>query len=320
MRIVFMGTPDFAVESLSSLIKAGHDISAVVTAPDKPAGRGLELKESAVKQFAKNNSIRVLQPLKLKDPDFRNELIKINADLFVVVAFRMLPEDIWSLPPMGTINLHASLLPQYRGAAPINWAIINGEEITGATTFFINNEIDKGKIIYFEKEPISKTMTAGDLHDILMKKGAELLVKTVNDIENKCIETISQDELIIPDEELKTAPKLSREICKIDWNHKVEGIYNQIRGLNPYPAAWTTFFNNEKNEAVDIKLFSCEIIDGRHNSNYGKIISDNKEYLYITADGGLINVLELQPQGKKRMFINDFLKGFRNADSWQIKM
>ena len=314
-----MGTPEFAVASLAELINNGIDVCAVVTAPDKPAGRGLELKESAVKQFAKSKDLQVLQPAKLKDESFLNELKKINADLFVVVAFRMLPEEVWSLPPSGTINLHASLLPQYRGAAPINWAIINGEKKTGVTTFFINHEIDKGKIIHFEETLLDSLITAGELHDKLMIQGARLLSKTVSEIWSNNISTISQEELIIPDEELKKAPKLTREICKIDWTKKIEDIYNLIRGLNPYPAAWTSLYHEKNNETLDLKIFQCEIIDGRHSTETAKIITDGSDFMYITADGGLLNVLEIKPQGRKKMNIQDFLRGFRNLEEWIIK-
>ncbi len=313
-----MGTPDFAVESLSVLMNAGQDICAVVTSPDKPAGRGLAIKESAVKQFAKRLSVPILQPARLKDESFLKELQNLKADLFVVVAFRMLPEEVWNMPPRGTINLHASLLPDYRGAAPINWAIINGEKTTGVTTFFIEKEIDKGNIIDFEKTDIQSSYTVGELHDILMKKGSELLLKTVRSIEQGNMHSISQQELAIPEQELKKAPKLSREICKIDWSKKAEDIYNHIRGLNPYPAAWTMLYNKEKKEKLLLKLFATEIIDGRHNSTPGKIITDHKTYLYITADGGLLNILEVQPEGRKKLTIQDFLRGFREIDKWEI--
>ena len=318
MRIVFMGTPEFAVESLNALIKAGNDVCAVVTVPDKPAGRGLLPRKSEVKKFAEVKGLPVLQPVKLKDENFISELRKFNADLFVVVAFKLLPEVIWQMPKKGTINLHASLLPDYRGAAPINWAIINGEKITGITTFFIEKEIDIGKIIHYEEVSINETDNAGVLHNLLMKKGAGLLVKTVNSIEKENYQPISQQQLIVPGKKLKTAPKITRNTCKINWKLKVNDIYNHIRGLSPYPAAWTFLENKSTGKNITIKIFSAEIIDGRHNSAFGEIISDGNNYMYITCDGGIISITELQSEGRKRMCIADFLRGFRRIDEWKI--
>lgn len=320
MKIVFMGTPEFAVESLEIIVKAGIEVCAVVTAPDKPAGRGLELRKSAVKIFAEKNNLPVLQPIRLKDEVFIKQLKNFHADLFVVVAFRMLPEEIWQMPAKGTVNLHASLLPQYRGAAPINWAIINGEKLTGLTTFFIEKEIDMGKIIYFEEISLEPHYNAGILHDILMRKGAALLLKTVESINSGEYSTLAQKEFIIPDQELKTAPKLTRENCKIDWQNKIESIHNHIRGLSPYPGSWTLFKNNLTNEEISVKIFNSEVIDGRHNSDVGKFISDSKNYLYITCDGGLLSILELQPEGRKKISIAEFLRGFRGINDWQIKV
>lgn len=320
MRIVFMGTPEFSVESLDSLIKSGFEVSVVVTVPDKPAGRGLTLRKSAVKIYAEKNNLPVLQPVRLKDESFLAELKSYNADLFVVVAFRMLPAEVWQMPSKGTINLHASLLPQYRGAAPINWAIIKGEKVTGITTFFIDKEIDMGKIIYFEEVPIESHYNAGILHDILMKKGAALLSKTVGAIEKNNHPVFSQSEFINPEKELKIAPKLSRENCKINWLLKIEEIHNQVRGLSPYPASWTILKNIETGEELTIKIFSTEIIDGRHASEPGECITDTKSYLYYTADGGLLSILELQPEGRKMMAISEFLRGFRGINNWKIKV
>jgi len=320
MRIVFMGTPEFAVESLDKLIKSGFEISAVVTVPDKPAGRGLTLKKSAVKIYAEKNNLSVLQPVRLKDQDFLAQLKTYSADLFVVVAFRMLPEEVWQIPSKGTINLHASLLPQYRGAAPINWAIMKGEKITGITTFFIDQEIDMGRIIYFEEVPVESHYNAGILHDVLMKKGAALLSKTVEAIKKNDHPVFSQSEFISPEMELKTAPKLTRENCKIDWLLKIEGIQNQVRGLSPYPAAWTIIKNTETGEELTLKIFSTEIIDGRHASEPGECITDTKSYLYFTADGGLLSILELQPEGRRQMSIKEFLRGFRGINNWKIKV
>ncbi len=318
MRIVFMGTPEFAVESLKALVTAGKNVCAVVTVPDKPAGRGLQIQKSDIKQYAEEIGIPILQPVKLKDENFVNELKNLNADLFIVVAFRMLPEVIWQMPKMGTINLHASLLPNYRGAAPINWAIINGEKITGLTTFFIEKEIDMGKIIHFEEVKIKENDNAGILHDTLMTKGSVLLLKTVNSIEKGGYDTYSQSQFIIPEVELKNAPKINRQTCRINWSLKVEEIYNHIRGLSPYPGAWTIIENTELGEQLTLKVFSSEIIDGRHNSKEINCLSDGKTYFYITTDGGLISLLEIQPEGRKRMNIEDFLRGQRGVKEWKI--
>lgn len=317
MRIVFMGTPEFAVESLKELINANNDICAVVTSPDKPAGRGLKLKESDVKQFAKTANLPILQPTNLKDNDFINQLKKYNADVFVVVAFRMLPEIVWQIPPKGTINLHASLLPNYRGAAPINWAIINGEKTTGVTTFFIEKEIDVGKIIDFKEVEIAEKDDAGILHDKLMIIGAKLLVKTIKSVQEKNIEPITQQQFIIPNQLLKTAPKLNRESNKINWNSDCNNVYNKIRGLSPYPTSWTVFENKLTNEQITIKIFSTEIVEGKHESEIGTIISDQKNYIYISTINGLISILEIQPEGRKKMNIKDFLTGFRDIENWK---
>lgn len=319
MRIVFMGTPQFAVESLKELINANNEICAVVTSPDKPAGRGLKLKESDVKQFANNAGLPILQPTNLKDNDFIEQLKSYNADVFVVVAFRMLPEIVWQIPPKGTINLHASLLPNYRGAAPINWAIINGEKNTGVTTFFIEKEIDVGNIINFEEVTITEKDNAGSLHDKLMLIGAKLLVKTIKSIKEGTCEPISQKQFIIPNKELNIAPKLSREICKINWDSDVYKVYNLIRGLSPYPASWTVFENKLTNESITIKIYSAEVIDGKHKSEIGAIISDQKNYLYISSINGLISITEIQPEGRKKMNIKDFLIGFRDINNWKAK-
>ncbi|HOU98982.1 MAG TPA: methionyl-tRNA formyltransferase [Bacteroidales bacterium] len=316
MKIVFMGTPQFAAFTLQALINSNHQVVAVVTVPDKPAGRGLKPRMSDVKLLALENNIPVLQPEKLKNEEFLQTLQSYNADLFVVVAFRMLPKEVWSMPPKGTINIHASLLPQYRGAAPINWAIINGEKTTGVTLFFINELIDCGKIITFKEVPILPNYNAGILHDILMKEGAELLIKTLPDIELNKVECISQESFTISNEQLKPAPKINPEICKINWSLKIEQIHNLIRGLSPYPAAFTKLHNKKTGKEIHFKILSSEIIDGKHASSPGTILSDNKSYLYITADGGLLQVNECQPEGKKRMNIKDFLNGFKGIEDW----
>lgn len=317
MRIVFFGSPAFAAQSLSVLHNSGIEIAAVVTAADKPSGRGLKLCPTEVKQFAEKNNLVILQPESLKDKDFIDKLESFSAELFVVVAFRMLPSEVFSMPSKGTINLHASLLPQYRGATPINWAIINGEKTTGLTTFFIEKEIDTGNIIDFEEIPIENDYTFGVLHDIMMERGSLLLLKTVKSILSNNYQCITQKELIISGEELKKAPKLRKESCRINWTNKVEFIHNQIRGLNPAPSAWTVFRNIDSGKEISVKIHKSEIIDGRHSNETGKFFSDEKNYLYVTCDGGLLSIMELQPEGKKILNISDFLKGFRQILAWE---
>ena len=301
MKIVFMGTPDFAVASLDALVKADFDIVAVITAPDKPAGRGQKLNESAVKKYAVEHDIPVLQPEKLKHPEFLEQLKSFNADLQVVVAFRMLPEVVWNMPKKGTINLHGSLLPQYRGAAPINHAIINGEKESGVTTFFLTHEIDTGDIIQSATTPIADDETAGELHDKLMKIGAELLVKTV-----KAIKEDNYQEQPQPQSEvLKHAPKIFKEDCKIDWNQPAQQVYNLIRGLSPYPTAFT--FLNDKT----LKVFKAELESKEPGITAGGFLTDGKTYLKFAAKDGLIKLIDIQYEGKKRMLIEDFLRGMR---------
>jgi len=309
MRIVFMGTPDFAVASLQSLVKSGNDVVAVVTSPDKPAGRGQKIHESAVKQYAERLNLPVLQPEKLKDATFLENLRSYNADLFVVVAFRMLPEEVWKMPPLGAINLHASLLPQYRGAAPINWAIINGETRSGTTVFFINQEIDKGNIISFREENINPNDNAGTLHDRLMHSGAKHLTEAVKTIVSGNLKTIPQ-ETILQDQPLKIAPKIFRETCKIDWNSDVRHLHNFIRGLSPYPAAWTTLAD-AKGEHLTFKIYETAIFTDNTTGAAGTINSDNKTFLRIAAKGGWLAIKNLQSEGKKRMDISDFLRGHK---------
>lgn len=301
MKIVFMGTPDFAVASLNALAEAGFDIVGVVTAADKPAGRGQKLQESAVKKYAVEKGLNVLQPLKLKDPDFIAELKALNADLHVVVAFRMLPEVVWNMPAKGTINLHGSLLPQYRGAAPINHAIINGEKESGVTTFFLKHEIDTGDVIFSETVPIAEDDTAGDLHDHLMDAGAGLLVKTVKAIEANDYKEQPQ----IFSAELKHAPKIFKEFCKVDWNNSVKTIYNLIRGLSPYPTAFAEL--NEKT----IKIFKAGFEETIPSVSPGMFITDGKNYLKFAAQDGYIFLLDVQYEGKKRMMVDEFLRGMR---------
>lgn len=301
MKIVFMGTPDFAVASLDALKNAGFDIVGVVTAADKPAGRGQKLNESAVKKYAVEHGLKVLQPLKLKDSEFIDELKALNADLQVVVAFRMLPEVVWNMPLKGTINLHGSLLPQYRGAAPINHAIINGEKESGVTTFFLKQEIDTGDVIFSESTPITEEDTAGTLHDKLMGIGARLIVKTV-----KAIEDGSYTEVPQPmDSELKSAPKIFKDFCEINWQQDNQIVYNHIRGLSPYPTAFTSL------NGKTLKVFKIEKENKNPEIEAGKFETDGKTFLKFATNNGYIKLLELQLEGKKRMMVDEFLRGVR---------
>ena len=325
-RIVYMGTPEFAVAPLQALLDANYKVVGVVTVADKPSGRGLKMNESAVKKFAVEKGIPVLQPLKLKDPEFLEQLAALKADLFVVVAFRMLPEAVWKMPPLGTFNLHAALLPQYRGAAPINWAVINGERITGVTTFMIDQDIDTGGIMLRQECRIEETDTAGDVHDKLMPIGAELVVQTVEGIIQKNIETRVQRSFIQGSEVLKPAPKLTRELCHIDWNAPVAKVYNLIRGLSPYPTAFTEVYK-EGGEPVQLKIFGAEkatVADLAASAGItgtpepGTILTDGKKFLAVaTADGGAILLKDVQLAGKKRMDVKAFLAGFRDASEYK---
>lgn len=301
-----MGTPEFAVASLAALLKAGENVVAVVTVADKPAGRGQKIQESAVKKFALSKGIPVLQPDKLKDPNFIQALAAYQADLQVVVAFRMLPEIIWNMPSKGTVNLHASLLPQYRGAAPINHAIMNGEAETGVTTFLLQHQIDTGNILLREKVAIEANDTAGDLHDKLMLVGAELLVKTVQLIKADEHREIPQA-TIANEQGLKHAPKIFKDDCKIQWNKPVEEVYNFIRGLSPYPTAFTTF------QQKTLKIFACRPLKELEplKDEPGSTLTDGKHYLRFATQDGYIDVLELQLEGKKRMSMEEFLRGVR---------
>lgn len=315
IRILFMGTPEFAVESLKALVENGYNVVGVITMPDKPAGRGYKLQPSPVKQYALQQGLPVLQPEKLKDEGFLNELRQLDVDLQIVVAFRMLPEVVWDMPSKGTFNLHSSLLPQYRGAAPINWAIINGEKETGVTTFFLSHEIDTGKIIFQEKTTIEKTDNAGTLHDRLMTMGAQLVLKTVDAILEENVQSVPQDKLFSDVSKLKSAPKIFKEDCRVDWNRPAREIYNLIRGLSPYPAAWTELVTNDNEEGLRIKLFAAEQIeepveDGSRHLQPGSISTDNKSYLDVAAKDGFLRITTLQLTGKKRMNITDFLNGY----------
>ena len=297
-----MGTPQFAVTSLDELLMAGCDVVGVVTAPDKPAGRGQKLSQSAVKDYAVAKGIKVLQPEKLRDQSFLDELLSLGADLFVVVAFRMLPGIVWTMPIRGTINLHASLLPQYRGAAPINWVLINGEKETGVTTFFLKQDIDTGDILFTEKVTLTGHETAGELHDRLMDKGAGLLVKTVKGVESGRYNEHPQAELA-EGIELKHAPKIFKEDCLIDWNQSIEKIYNKIRGLSPLPAAYTTL------NGKTLKIFKAEFELAETGLPTGTYLTDNKTYLKFAAGDGFISLTDIQMEGKKQMEIKEFLRG-----------
>ncbi len=304
LRIVFMGTPDFAVAGLNKLVAAGYQVVGVITAPDRPAGRGRKLKQSAVKEYAVSKAIKVLQPTNLKNEAFLEELKSLNANLQVVVAFRMLPKVVWQMPEYGTFNLHASLLPQYRGAAPINWAIINGETTTGVTTFFIDEKIDTGEIILQESMEIDPTESAGELHDKLMVLGASLILKTVNKIERNEIALDKQ-----PDsKDLKTAHKIHRDTCEIDWSKSSIEIFNHIRGLSPYPTAWTTLYNEE--EELQLKVFKTELEKEDHNYTPGKIFA-TKKTLKVAAKEGYLNLLEIQLPGKRKMKTHEVLNGLQ---------
>lgn len=304
-RIVFMGTPPFAVASLDALVKAGFTISAVVTAPDKPAGRGLQLQQSAVKKYAVENNLPVLQPVKLKDPAFTHALETLNANVFVVVAFRMLPEIVWNMPPMGTINVHGSLLPSYRGAAPINWAVINGEKETGVTTFKLKAAIDTGNILLQDKLPITEADTAGTIHDKMMVLGAKLLVTTLHGIINNTLEEKDQEEIINNDPNLlKHAPKIFTETCTINWNNTAESIFNLIRGLSPFPGALT------KLDDKIFKIFAAQKEICSHHTPVGSVLTDNKTYLKFACPDGYLHITDLQLEGKKRMQVADFLRGY----------
>jgi methionyl-tRNA formyltransferase len=303
MKIIFMGTPEFAVASLDAIVKAGYEIAAVITAPDKPSGRGQKVNESAVKQYAEKNGLKILQPVKLKDPDFINELKNLNADLQVVVAFRMLPEVVWNMPSKGTINLHGSLLPQYRGAAPINWAIINGETETGVTTFFLKHEIDTGDVLFSEKTVIADDETAGDIHDKLMIIGSQLLVKTIRAIESGSYQEMPQEQFA--SSKLRHAPKIFKEDCLVHWHNSVENVHNFIRGLSPGPTAYTVFQNKT------LKIFKAEIDQNSTDLSPGELITDGKTYLKFSCEDGSISVKDIQLEGKKRMKIDEFLCGIR---------
>lgn len=317
LRIVFMGTPDFAVPSLDILLKNAYNVVGVITVPDKPAGRGQQIQQSAVKLHAEKNGLKILQPEKLKDENFLNQLNQLKADLQIVVAFRMLPEVVWQMPRLGTFNLHASLLPQYRGAAPINWAIINGEKETGATTFFLKHEIDTGKIIFREKVNIAENETGGELHDQLMITGAELVLKTVKTIESGNHPQTDQSSFVKANEKLKEAPKIFKDDCKINWDKSAHDIHNFIRGLSPYPAAWSEL-DSPKGTKHLIKLYKATQETAHHEHKPGTIITDSKQFVKVAVKDGFIHLLELQMAGKKKLNTSEFLRGFSLNNEWKF--
>lgn len=313
LRIVYMGTPEFAVESLKRLVEGGYQVVGVITMPDKPMGRhGSVLQASPVKQYAVSQGLKVLQPEKLKNEEFLEELRALKADLQIVVAFRMLPEVVWNMPRLGTFNLHASLLPQYRGAAPINWAVINGETETGITTFFLKHEIDTGVIIDQVRIPIADTDNVEVVYDKLMKLGGDLVVKTVDAILEGKVKTTPQEQLAKA-EELRPAPKIFKETCRIDWTAGVKKVYDFVRGLSPYPAAWTELHQGEA-APMSLKIFETEKIFTPHSLKPGTVVTDKKTYFHIASTDGFLRVLSLQLAGKKRMDVADFLRGYRHVE------
>lgn len=318
LRIVYMGTPDFAVESLRALVEGGYNVVGVVTMPDKPMGRhGSVLQPSAVKQYAVSVGLPVLQPERLKDEGFLAELRALRADLQVVVAFRMLPEVVWDMPRLGTFNLHASLLPQYRGAAPINWAVINGDTETGVTTFFLTHEIDTGRIILRERLPIADTDDVGIVHDALMRLGAGLVVDTVDLLLDGKIEAIPQEAFCHEGMELRPAPKIFKDTCRIDWRWPLKRIYDFIRGLSPYPAAWTELVAAD-GKRLALKIYRSERLSREHAFPVGSLHTDQRSYLDVAVPDGFLRLHSLQLAGKKRMEVADFLNGFKQIADYTV--
>lgn len=312
LKIIFFGTPDFAVESLSRLVDGGYNVAAVVTMPDKPAGRGRQLQESDVKRYAVEHGLPVLQPVSLKDETFIEELRSFNAQLFIVIAFRMLPEAVWQMPPLGTFNLHASLLPRYRGAAPINWAVMNGDSETGVTTFFLKHEIDTGDVIQQRSCPIGRHENVEDIHDRLMVMGADMVIETVDAIIAGTVKPIPQDQMLTTGQQPTPAPKIFKETCRIDWTRPAEQVYNHIRGLSPYPAAWASLMDETENIVTTLKIYKTGEPQPYGNGEHpvaGTILADRKTMRIACADGW-IEILSLQQSGKKRMDTDAFLRGF----------
>ena len=312
-----MGTPDFAVESLRCLVEGGYNVVGVITMPDKPAGRGHKLQYSPVKQYALEHDLPLLQPKKLKDEEFLAALRAWEADLQIVVAFRMLPEVVWNMPRLGTFNLHASLLPQYRGAAPINWAVINGDTETGITTFFLKHEIDTGEVIQQVSVPIADTDDVGVVHDKLMLLGGRLVTETVDAILAGTVKSIPQEEMAVVGE-LRPAPKIFKDTCRINWKQPVKRVYDFIRGLSPYPAAWTELVNAD-GEAVVVKVFESGKIVKEHVLAVGTVLTDGKSYIYVAVEDGFIAILSLQLPGKKRLKTDELLRGFRMEGAYVVR-
>ena len=312
-----MGTPDFAVESLRQLVEGGYNVVGVITMPDKPAGRGHKIQYSPVKQYALEKQLPLLQPERLKDEEFLEALRAWKADLQIVVAFRMLPEVVWNMPRLGTFNLHASLLPQYRGAAPINWAVINGDTETGITTFFLKHEIDTGEVIQQVAVPIADTDNVEVVHDKLMMLGGKLVVETVEAILNDTVKTIPQEEMAVVGE-LRPAPKIFKDTCRINWSQPVKKVYDFIRGLSPYPAAWSELITAE-GETVVLKVFESEKVYEPHQLEVGTVLTDGKKYLKVAVPDGFVSLLSLQLPGKKRLKTDELLRGYRLADGCKMK-
>lgn len=317
LKIVFLGTPDFAVESLNRIVEGGYNVVGVVTMPDKKAGRGHQLIQSPVKKYALEHNLNILQPVNLKDADFVAELQSLQADLFIVIAFRMLPEVVWQMPKLGTFNLHASLLPKYRGAAPINHAVMNGDSETGVTTFFLKHEIDTGDIIRRESISIGEDENVGSVHDRLMMLGADLTIDTIEHILAEDLKPIPQDQLLDGDQEPTPAPKIFKETCDIDWTRSAREVHNFVRGLSPYPAAWSTLVT-DSSDHVEIKIFSTNVIDAEKFGEPGAIKCDHNK-MYISCGEGVIEVLELRPAGKKMMSADAYLRGARFTEAKMIK-
>lgn len=316
LNIVYMGTPDFAVESLRALVEGGYRVVGVVTMPDKPAGRGHKIQFSAVKQYALEQGLPLLQPQNLKDEAFLEALRQWKADLQIVVAFRMLPEVVWNMPRLGTFNLHASLLPQYRGAAPINWAVINGDTETGVTTFFLQHEIDTGRVIKQERIPIAETDYVDAVHDKLMYLGARLVVETVDDILADKVTTLTQEEIKV-EGALRAAPKIFKETCRIDWNKPAKQVYDFVRGLSPYPAAWTELVSPTEERTV-LKVYETTQVCVAHSLEPGTICTDGKKFLRVAVPDGYIEILSLQLPGKKRLSTEELLRGFRLTEAYRL--
>lgn len=314
-----MGTPEFAVESLRRLVEGGYNVVGVVTMLDKPMGRhGSVLQASPVKQYAESKGLKVLQPVRLKDEGFVEELRSLRADLQIVVAFRMLPEVVWSMPPLGTFNLHASLLPQYRGAAPINWAVINGDTETGITTFFLQHEIDTGQIIQQVRVPIADTDNVGIVHDKLMMLGGQLVVETVDNILSGTVKAIPQEQFMKENEELRPAPKIFKDTCRMDWSKPLKQVYDFVRGLSPYPAAWTELVQPDGHRLV-LKIYEAVKVPAMHALPHGSVHTDGKTFFHVAVEGGYLSLLTLQLAGKKRMSVADFLRGYRLADTYHVE-